>query len=308
MRASFALPLVSLVSLVGALSGGCRGPDPTTPKQVAVPPGVVRYVVGGDSRNDWAEVVPWAFREARARGATAFLFLGDMELTPQLDGHFADELPLLGPVPFYPVLGNHEIKLFGALALGQASAARSFRRRFLSTARTPVHSVLEDRVVYSVDLPGGLHFVALDNVSQPGFGALQLAWLASDLEAARSDGTPRRIVIGMHKPLANNGVSTHGMDGDGPLALADTAAALAIFEKAKVDLILASHVHEYALFEQNGITSYITGGLGAPLVSTGKEHAFHHFLVLDVSEKGIAVGVVRHEGAASISKGDDDDD
>src|ERR1019366_9055056 len=39
--------------------------------------GVVRIFVGGDSRDDAAEVLPWAFREAHARGAAAFLFLGD---------------------------------------------------------------------------------------------------------------------------------------------------------------------------------------------------------------------------------------
>jgi hypothetical protein len=94
-------------------------------------------------------------------------------------------------VPFYPVLGNHEIKAFGFMSVGVAGAERAFRARFLATARTPVRSALPDRVVYSADLPGGVHFVALDNVTENGFGAPQLAWLADDLSRRRAPTRPR---------------------------------------------------------------------------------------------------------------------
>src|SRR6202041_271067 len=141
-------------------------------------------IAGGDSRDDHAHVMPWAIREARARGASAFFFLGDMELTPGLDGHFEGELKNLDPVPFYPALGNHEVKVFGFAGMGQAQSESSFRARFLGNARTPVTSALGGKIVYSVDLPGGVHFIALDNVSQSGFGTDQLAWLASDLDRA----------------------------------------------------------------------------------------------------------------------------
>jgi hypothetical protein len=33
------------------------------------------------------------------------------------------------------------------------------------------------------------------------------------------------VIVGMHKPLAKNGLSTHGMDTDGPGAAADSDAA-----------------------------------------------------------------------------------
>ena len=77
-------------------------PAPPVTKPVAVDAGVVRLLVGGDSRDDYAHVLPWAFREAKARGASAFIFLGDMELTPSFDAHFRRELGELGDVPFYP--------------------------------------------------------------------------------------------------------------------------------------------------------------------------------------------------------------
>jgi hypothetical protein len=172
------------------------------------PEGVVRYIIGGDSRDDHAHVMPWALREAKARGASGFIFLGDMELTPGLDGHFEKELTYLDPIPFFPVLGNHEVKLFGFVGLGQGASEGAFRTRFLGTARTPLKSSLPTKIVYSVDLPGAVHFIALDNVSQNGFGADQLAWLSTDLEHTRADPSVKYIVVGMHKPLAKNGRRT----------------------------------------------------------------------------------------------------
>jgi hypothetical protein len=268
---------------------------------------VARYIVGGDSRNDKAHVLPWAFKQAHARHATAFFFLGDMELTSSFDPHFSRELALLDPIPFYPVLGNHEVKRFGLVPLGVHHGHKKFRERFLDNARTPVKSALDGEVVYSVNLPGGLHFVALDNVSQKGFGSRQLEWLDADLDRARQDAGVKHIVVTMHEPLAKNGVSTHGMDDDGPEALADSQAALASFVKHKVSLIIASHVHGFASFEQGGIQSYITGGLGAPLKEIGTERSFHHFLQLDVDDKGIKVDVVRFDGAPAIAAPDEED-
>jgi hypothetical protein len=279
---------------------GCATTPP--PAQPASPPIGPRYIVGGDSRDDAAHVLPWAFREARARGASAFFFLGDMEITPQIDFHFSSELPLLGPIPFYPALGNHEVRVFGFADMGSEQAEKAFRERFLGTARTPVRSAIPDKVVYSVDVPGGVHFIALDNVSQAGFGPAQLSWLSGDLERARADANVRYVVVGMHKPLAHNGVSTHGMDGDGPQAVADSDAALALFVKHRVSLIVASHVHEFAHYSQAGIDSYITGGLGAPLDRSGEAHAFHHFLELDVGDDAIHVTVVRFDGKPSVGE------
>jgi hypothetical protein len=278
----------------------CGSPPPHVPATIAVPAGTTRFIVGGDSRDDRAHVLPWAFREAKARGASAFIFLGDMELTPQLDAHFRGELDGLDPIPFYPALGNHEILFFGALPVGVASAEKAYRAHFLDTSRTPIAASLPDRVVYSANLAGGVHFIALDNVTAPGFGADQMAWLAADLDHATSDPTTKHIFVGMHKPLAKNGVSTHGMDKDGPQALADSDAALALFQKAGVAVVFASHVHEFSKYTQGGIPTYITGGLGAPLDRSGADHAFHHFLVVDVTDAKVSVDVVRFDGTPSI--------
>jgi 3',5'-cyclic AMP phosphodiesterase CpdA len=264
----------------------------------------VRILVGGDSRDDTAHVIPWAFREAHERGAAAFVFLGDMMLTPQIDKSFAKELALLDPIPFYPVLGNHEIRVIGLFKIGQDAAERAFARRFLGDARTPVRSSLTDKGVYSVDLPGGVHFVALDNVSQKGFGPSQLAWLESDLAKARSGSTTKHIIVGMHKPLAHNGVTRHSMDADGVGAVSDSERAMALFVQSHVEIIFASHLHQYSEFQQSGIRSYITGGLGAPLTQAGPDHSFHHFLQVDVADDGLHVTTVRFGGPPAAAESD----
>lgn len=289
-----------------ALACGAPSPRPSLPPP-PLPASGARFVIGGDSRDDGAHVLPWALREAKARGASAFIFLGDMELTPGLDGHFARALPLLDPVPFFPVLGNHEVKKLGFISWRTAHEQKEFRDRFLGNARTPVHSSLQDRIVYSVDLPGGVHFVALDNVSQKGFGAEQLAWLASDLGEARARTQTAHVIVGMHKPLARNPVSRHGMDSDGPQAIADSDAALALFVQHKVDLVVQSHVHQFARYMQGGIQAYVTGGLGAPLDRAGPDHAFHHFLQVDVDGGALHVDVVRFDGASVMGHGEEDD-
>lgn len=305
-------PSLVVLFLAPAVLGACPAVPPApvlpSPGSAPLPPGVVRYIAGGDSRDDSAHVVPWAFREAKAREARGFLFLGDMELSPQLDTHFQAELAILDPIRFYPVIGNHEAKLLGQFDVSKSAFERDFRRRFLDQRRTPVQSRYEDKVVYSVDLDGGVHFVALDNVSQKGFGEGQRRWVEDDLAQARRRPGVRHVIVGMHKALAKNGVTTHSMDEDGDAAIADSDAMLAVLVSARVEMILASHEHEYARFTQGGIESYLTGGLGAPLkTSSGPEHAFHHFLQLDVTDAGIHVSLVRFDGAPSTTAEEETD-
>ena len=93
----------------------------------------------------------------------------------------------------------------------------------------------------------------------------------------------------------------HGMDSDGAHAVSESDAALAMFVKNGVELILASHVHQFAQVEQAGIPCYITGGLGAPLTRSGVDHAFHHFLQVDVADSSIRVAVVKFGGIPAVA-------
>lgn len=267
------------------------------------PPGTIRLAIGGDSRDDRSNVVPWAFREAKRRGAKAFLFLGDLELTPSEDAIFLTKLEDLKPLPFYPVMGNHEVESFGFLRRSKSEnreRVQQFKDRFV---KVPVHLArFDDEVVYAADFDGGVHFIALDNVSRrgEGFGAEQLAWLEEDLKAANA--AKKVILVGMHKGLAHNPVTNHAMDEDGAAAIKDSEAALALFKKYKVAAVFVSHSHMYAAYNQDGIEVRLTGGLGAPLVKglCACEGGFHHFLLVDVpvddNKTPLQVEVVKFKG------------
>jgi 3',5'-cyclic AMP phosphodiesterase CpdA len=315
-------PLALAIAALSLRCGAAAGVPPRMTAKLlpeATPPanGHVAYIVGGDSRGDEGGVLPWAFDQAKRVGARGFIFLGDMEWSRRCDGHFHHELlGRLAPIPFYPVLGNHEIRWFGWLKrspAGQAEAERDFQRQFLGTAQTRVGSRFSDHVVYSVDLEKGLHFIALDNVSEDGFGAAQKAWLREDLLRARKDPRTRFIVVGMHKPLAGSCIGSHSMEEGKATGRTDTDEVLAMFRDPvlPVDMILASHVHQFAQFEQAGIRTYVTGGLGAHLreCRCGDCKAFHHLLELDVSDARIEVSVVGFPGRHVRSKeGDVEDD
>jgi len=102
--------------------------------------------------------------EARRRGAQAFFFLGDMDLTRAADGHFKSELVRLAGVPFFPVIGNHEVTTVGPVSFpGGRHAVKEFREDFLSAPT--IRAARVDEVAYSVDLGGVVHLIALDNVT-----------------------------------------------------------------------------------------------------------------------------------------------
>jgi hypothetical protein len=249
------------------------------------PEGVIRLAIGGDSRNDSSNVVHWAFQETTHRGAKAFFFLGDLEITRVADKSFVPQLADLGDVPFYPVIGNHEVEFFGAIRkLDTRHAVKEFKEDFLTAPGVNLAKTT-DTVVYSADLWDTVHFIALDNVSRrgEGFGADQLAWLEEDLSAASA--AKKVILVGMHKALANNPVTTHAMDEDGENAIKDSDAALALFKKYKVAMVFVSHSHMFASYNQDGIEMRLTGGLGAPLVKglAERDGGFHHFLLVDVT-------------------------
>ena len=249
--------------------------------------GLIRLAIGGDSRNDKSHVVPWAFKEAKRRGAKAFFFLGDLELTEAIDRRFVPQFAELGDIPFYPVMGNHEVETLG-LIRGRNSQSlqkvKKFKEEFLTVPGIHL-APFPDAVVYSVDLDGGIHFIALDNVSRKGegFGPGQLVWLAEDLSAANAD--KKIILVGMHKGLANNLVTKHAMDEDGPRAVEDSNAALELLKHYKAAVVLVSHSHMYAAYPQDGLQVRLTGGMGAPLVRglSEADGGFHHFLLVDVT-------------------------
>ena len=240
----------------------------------------------------------------------AFVFLGDMEITSFADRFFMPRLRDLAGIPFYPVIGNHEVELFGAVRLSsERHAIEKFKEDFL---RNPgVRLAPLQQVVYSAEIGKVIHFIALDNVSRKGegFGDEQLAWLGGDLQAASA--AKSIILVGMHKALAKNPITTHAMDEDGPHAIRDSDAALALFKQYGVAMLFVSHSHMYAAYNQDGIETRLTGGLGAPLVKglAESDGGFHHFLLVDILSGGdkahLRVEVVRFHGPSTRDEQDE---
>ena len=308
--------------LVLALSAGCRSGRSSSIRSVtcctayqhsdslpALPePGTIRLAIGGDSRDDRSEVVPWAFREAIRRGAKDFVFLGDLELTPSEDKFFVPNLKYLQGAPFYPVIGNHEVETFGKFkVLSPKRAVTRFKEQFLTKPGIQL-APLPD-VAYTAEIENRVHFIALDNIrsKRGGFGE-QLSWLAQDLKVA---SVARRVIlVGMHKPLAKNPITTHAMDENGPGAIQDSDAALALFKQFGVAMVFVSHSHMYAAYQQGGVEMRLTGGLGAPIVKGLAEvdGGFHHFLLLDVPPQAHApfrVEVVKFPGPITRDQNDE---
>jgi hypothetical protein len=302
-----------MCGLIGCKKGGrssalkcgdnCGSYQHTDSLPEQTPPGTIRLAIGGDSRDDRPGVVPWAFKEARRRGAKEFIFLGDLELTPSEDDLFLRKLNDLGGIPFYPAMGNHEVESFGFLRRSDSKSRErvgTFKQKFIKQAVN--FAPLEDEVAYATEFEGNVHFIALDNVSRrnEGFGSEQLAWLEQDLKVANA--ARKTILVGMHKGLANNPVTSHAMDEDGPTAVKDSDAALALFKKYQVAAVFVSHSHMYAAYNQDGIEVRLTGGLGAPLVNglCACEGGFHHFLLVDVppgeNKTPLPVEVVKFQG------------
>jgi hypothetical protein len=277
---------------------------------------VTRLAVGGDSRDDHARVVPWAFKEAAKRGAKAFFFLGDLELTPAEDDLFLRRLPDLGKVLFYPVIGNHEVETLGFVRMPPSVSrerVKEFKDKFVKAHGVSFGNV-GDAMAYSAELEGGIHLIALDNVSRKGegFGSDQLKWLKADLDVARA--AQKIILVGMHKALAKNPVTLHAMDEDGPTAIQDSDAARALFKQYKVAMVFVSHSHMYAAYNQDGLEMRLTGGLGAPVVRGLSEEngGFHHFLLVDVPSPGsnapLLVQVVKFPGKPTVDDKDESEE
>ncbi|MFI5302631.1 MAG: metallophosphoesterase family protein [Polyangiales bacterium] len=293
-----------LASVVLVSAVACGGAVPEARAPITAPPPSLKIFVGGDSRGDESHVFPWSLQLAKEHGVRAFFFLGDMEAKPDQQAHFVAELDAAdaGAFPFFPLPGNHDVakRDLGKDAdpTKRADAEAHFRAAFLGVPRTPAKSAFDDKIVYSVDVES-IHFVALDNVSQPGFGADQLAWLARDLHEAVTRA--KHVLVGMHKPLAKNGFTTHSMDEDGVAAVADSDAALSLIQAAHVEAIFVSHFHGYAKLSTGGIPTYVTGGLGAPLDDKhGADVAIHHVLELErvADDQPLRVTVLKFPGAA----------
>jgi hypothetical protein len=204
----------------------------------------LRFAVWGDNRtvgNVHRELVAGLVAEA----PDFVINTGDMvgNSSPSEWRTFFDiEYPLLISTPIYPAIGNHESDYGEADMFGQLF---------------PLGNGHFHGRVYSFDY-GSAHVAVLDSNQELDE---QTDWLDEDLAAADARG--QRSFIALHwGPVCGCAGFQHGGNDEAEVVL-DVAT------RHRVSAIFSGHNHIYERGLVRGITYVVTGGGGAPLMSTG---------------------------------------
>ncbi len=109
----------------------------------------------------------------------------------------------------------------------------------------------------------GVHFVALDNVSDPGasIGAEQLAWLAADLERQPKDA---RIIVLTHRPLFD-------LYPQWDWATTDAAKAIELLQTHDNVTVFYGHIHQEHHHTTGHIEHHAAKGLMFALPAPGSQ-------------------------------------
>ena len=162
---------------------------------------------------------------------------------------FAPYRRLIGGVPVFPVLGNHDVRTRDGAA-------------YLENFHPPFDDPKSGGRYYSFDW-GSVHFVALDSElyhgDSGGDEARQKAWLERDLSATDQS----RKVVFLHRPPYSS--SRHGGD---PKVRNDLEP---VFVRHGVDLVFSGHDHCYErTVPIEGVTYVVSGGGGKELYPAGE--------------------------------------
>jgi len=262
-----------------------------------------RFILYGDTRSDAVAHQQVINAMAAEEGVRLVLHTGDLvsdgEISEQWDELFALEQPLIGSVPMFAVLGNHETN---------DGWADLYFDSLVLPANAPVPEAF-----YSFDY-GSVHFLALDShinaypwyicitddkIYDLCFTEEQLSWLESDLDAANDSPDIEHIVVVIH---AGPYTSMDDRSGNGQIR-----ELLDLFAQKRVSLIVSGHDHYYERgTSSNGIPYIITGGGGAPLYEIGApngephtvEHnaSVHHYVIVDVEGSELKITAMGLDG------------
>jgi len=156
---------------------------------------------------------------------------------------FTPYAALIGKVPFYAVLGNHDVRTENGAPLLKAFAlpAEPGGERYYSFRQGPAQ------------------FWGLDSTGDLSADSAQLKWLAADAAASRA---PWKIAFFHHPPYST------GLHGGSDRVRRHLAPLL---EQLGFDLVITGHDHHYERFAPRGKTTWIVtgGGGGWPYRASG---------------------------------------
>ncbi|OPZ71929.1 MAG: Calcineurin-like phosphoesterase [Firmicutes bacterium ADurb.Bin456] len=209
-------------------------------------------------------------------------------------------------VPWYPVLGNHEI-IEGAAADGGGGDGEE---NYLSVFKDklPVKDNRGKRVSYYSFNYFECHFIVLNTAWQhrkesgtKGLypGGAQWEWLVSDLQGARR--ASRHIFIFTHEPpllpgifrlnsrftFRDRGLNTTWND---PRA---AAGFLQLCRVYGVEAVFSGHFHGYLKFKDGATTHIISGGAGSSLHVPALLGGYYHYVLCTVSGEQVTWEAVR---------------
>jgi hypothetical protein len=231
------LPAASTVEYAVSADGTHMGPHVfQTPPPIGTSSEEVRVLLFGDSGWGGPEQIELARRMGREDWDLS-IHVGDIAYDDGAENEFTERhfrvyAPILGSTPFYPSIGNHDLR---------ADGGRSYDGAFLWPQPFP-------GVRYYSFRWGRILFVSIDTSSETadvegmrnGRGR-QMEWLEETLRTAAADSTVDWIITFQHYPLYSHagGVSGHGLDRN------LRANLLPLVERYGVDLVAAGHDHHY---------------------------------------------------------------
>ena len=234
-----------------------------------------QFVLVGDSR-DGDKVYLRLMGRALERKPHFLIHLGDMIPHPkekEWQKFFENSKSI--NVPFFPVVGNHEV---GATGIGE----KLYREQFL----------LPGEKTYYAFRAGGILFVILD--SEEGRGRIigeQLSWL----EDVLSSSEERMKLVFLHRPLflpIDSLKKGRAMDRY-PL---ERDALHRLFLKKRVKAVFEADDHRYDRREEDGILYLISGGGGAPLSAVRERGGYFHYVWISAQNEKAEGEVVDLEG------------
>jgi len=231
------LPAASRVEYVVSADGVRMGPHAfKTPPPIGTSGEEVRVLLFGDSGWGGPEQIELARRMRREEWDLS-IHVGDIAYEDGTESEFTERhfrvyAPTLASTPFYPSIGNHDLK---------ADGGRSYDGAFLWPEPFPGARYYHFRWARIL-------FVSIDTSSKTedvenlrdGTGR-QMEWLEEVLRKATADSTVDWIITFQHHPLYSHagGISGHGLDQN------LRANLLPLVERYGVDLVTAGHDHHY---------------------------------------------------------------